>query len=140
MEKKEAKTIRGQAGVEYMIIIAFVTFAVMSILVMAYFYSDKIGDGIKLNQVESFATQLTNSAESIFYSGEPSKITLRLYIPAGVKSIEINSDYLIIITTTSSGDNKRVFESRVPLQGEISVSEGIKKLTLEAKEDYVLIS
>ena len=131
---------KSQAGVEYMIILGFVTFAVISILIMAYFYSDQIRDRLRLNQVESFANQLVNSAESVFFAGEPSKTTVRLYLPEGIKSIEITSDAIIINTHLSSGDNLRAFDSKVPLQGTISISEGIKKLSIEAKENYVLIS
>jgi len=47
---------------------------------------------------------------------------------------------LIITTRISSGENKRVYNSRVPIQGNIGIGEGLKKLSLEAKEDYVLVS
>ncbi len=131
---------RAQIGIEYMIIIGFVTFAVLSVLSLAFVYSSQIKDRIRLNQVENFATQLVNSAESVFFSGEPSKATIRLYLPEGVENISIDSNYLVITTHTSSGENKQSFKSRVPIQGTISSGEGIKKLSLEAKEDYVLIS
>ena len=118
----------------------FVTFAVMSVLVLAYFYSDNIKDQIKLNQVESFAAQLINSAESVYFAGEPSETTVSLYLPEGVKSIEIISNNLIITTSTSSGENKRAFTSRVPLEGAISQGEGMKKLVIKAEVDHVSIS
>lgn len=131
---------KAQVGVEYMIIVGFVTFAIMSILVLAMFYSGQVKDKVKLNQVESFANQLLNSAESVFFAGEPSKTTISLYLPDGVKEINITSNYLVISVTTSSGENKRAYESKVPIQGTISTGEGIKKLTLEATNNYLLIS
>src|SRR3989344_1252201 len=129
---KEVIKKKGQIGIEYMIVVGFITFAIMSILTLAFFYSDKIKDQIKLNQIESFATQVVNSAESVFFAGEPSKTTINLYLPAGVDSIVLNSDSLIITTRVTSGTNKRVFESKVPLSGSISVTEGLKKIILEA--------
>mgnify|MGYP001558229136 CR=1 FL=1 len=123
-----------------MIIIGFVTLAVISVLALAYFYSDSIKDKIRLTHIERFTSQLINSAESVFFSGEPSEATIRLYLPEGVKSIEINSTYVIITARTTSGENKRAFKSSVPLQGVISPGEGIKKLLIQAKDDYVLIS
>jgi len=134
------KKSKGQVGVEYMIIIGFITFAIMSILALAFFYSGQIKDQIKLNQVESFATQLINSAESVFFAGEPSKTTVRLYLPEDVHSITVNTDYIFIITNVSSKTNQRAFYSKVPLSGAITSTEGIKKLTLQAQEDSVLIS
>jgi hypothetical protein len=158
------KKNRAQVGVEYMMIIGFVTFAIMTVLALAIFYSDKTKDKIKLNYVDNFATQLINSAESVFFSGEPSKTTLDLYLPDGVTSIQIlcsdgsvpsygpplvlcntGLKYLIVITThTSSGDNVQNYESKVPIVGAstppISVGEGVRTLTLEAKSTYLLIT
>lgn len=147
MGKKQKKNIlinlsckKAQAGVEYMIIVGFITFAIISIFSLAIFYSGQIKDRIKLNQVENFAIQFVNSAESVFFAGEPSKTTIRLYLPEGVKNLELTSDHLIITVAVSSGENKRAYKSRVPIQGNISPGEGIKKLSLEAKEEYVLVS
>jgi hypothetical protein len=131
---------KAQVGVEYMIIIGFVTLAIMSVVVMAYFYSGQIKDKIRLNQVENFASQLIGSAESVFFAGEPSKTTIRLYLPEGVENITIMTDLVIITTTTSSGKNKRGFETQVPLSGTITPNTGIKKLLLEARDTDVLIS
>ena len=131
---------KAQVGIEYMIILGFVTLAVMFVLVLATIYSDQIKDKIKINQVESFSIQLINSAESVFFSGEPSKTTVSLYLPEGITEILISSDALIITLRTSSGENKRAYDSRVPINGSISLGEGIKKLSLEAKETFVQIN
>lgn len=138
MKKKRHQ--KGQAGVEYMILVGFLTFAIMSVLVLAMLYSGQIRDKVKLNQVEIFATQLLNSAESVFFAGEPSKTTISLYLPEDVTEINITSNYLVISVHTSSGENRRAFKSNVPIEGEISIGEGIKKLTLEATENYLSIS
>jgi len=157
------KKTRAQVGIEYMMIIGFVTFAIMTVLALAIFYSDKTKDRMRLNYVDNFAIQLVNSAESVFFSGEPSKSTISLYLPEGVEIIEIKcSDgnlpsigppltlcgsglayYLIITTHTSSGTNVKSYESKVPIIGSINIGEGIKTLTLEAKSEsgsnYLLI-
>lgn len=131
---------KAQIGVEYMIIIGFVTFAVLSVLSIAIIYSDKIKDRIRLNQIDNFGTKLVSFSEEVFFSGEPSKTTINLYLPEGVESIEIDQNYIIITTRTSSGENKRAYKSKVPIQGIINSGQGIKKISLEAKEDYLLIS
>ncbi|HLC78571.1 MAG TPA: hypothetical protein VJH92_05590 [Candidatus Nanoarchaeia archaeon] len=129
---------KAQVGIEYLMVVGFVTLAVISVISLALFYSAQIKDRIRLNQIENFATQLVNSAESVFFAGEPSKSTIRLYIPDGVKSIEINSDHVFVTTIIGNGINTRVYESKVPLNGSIgNVAEGIRKITLEAKQDFV---
>jgi hypothetical protein len=108
---------------------------------LAYFYSNHVKDSIRINQVENFASQLVNSAESVFFAGEPSKSTISLYLPEGVEEISIMSDAVIITTKVSGGvQNKRAFSSKVRLNGTITPSEGIKNLVLEAKSDHVEIS
>src|SRR3989344_4511936 len=96
---------KAQTAVEYMIIISFVTFAVIATLSLSFFYVGLIRDRIILNQVENFAIQLINSAESVFFAGEPSKTTVSFYLPEGVKAIEILSNQVVITTQTSSGEN-----------------------------------
>ena len=93
-----------------------------------------------MNQVEGFTIQLINNAESVFFAGEPSETTIGLYLPAGVNEIEISSTNIRVNVSSSTGENIRVFKSRVPLQGTITTTEGIKSLSIEAKEDYILIS
>lgn len=131
---------RGQAGIEYITIMGFVTLAIIAILGLGYFYSNLIKDQIRLNQVENFATQIINSAESVYFAGSPSETTVSLYLPERVTKIEISFNNIIITTSTSSGENIKAFKSRVPLQGIISPGEGIKKLLIRAESDHISIS
>lgn len=135
------KKKKAQVGVEYMVVVGFVSFAIIAIISLAFVYSGEIKNSIRLNQVESFANQLVNSAESVFFAGEPSKSTIKLYLPEGVESVEINSNSIFITTRVSGSLNKRAFDSKVPMQeGSINPGEGLKKLSIEAFSDYVKIS
>ncbi|MBU0958859.1 MAG: hypothetical protein KKB31_02825 [Nanoarchaeota archaeon] len=131
---------KGQVGVEYMIVIGFVTLAIMSVLALAYFYSDEIKGNIKLNQVESFASQLIGKAESVFFAGEPSKNTVELYLPENVESLEIRNDGILITTNIGLEKSVRLFKSKVPLSGTITPTLGLKKISLEAREGDVLVT
>ena len=131
---------RGQVGIEYMIVIGFVTLAIMSVLTLAYFYSDEIKTNIKLNQVESFATQLIAKSESVFWAGEPSKNTIELYLPENVVSIVLSVDGVLITTKVGAVENVRLFESDVPLSGTIPITPGLKRISLEAQETQTLIT
>ena len=134
-------TTKAQVGIEYMMVIGFVTLAIVSVLTLAYFYSDQIKDSIRLNQVESFATQILNSAESVFFAGEPSKTTVKLYLPEGVNEITISPDGILMKTRTrAGGENIRFYESKVPLAGSISNTEGIKRIAVIAGNTEVSIN
>jgi hypothetical protein len=132
--------VKGQSGIEYMIIIGFVTLAITLIIVSAYFYIGLAGDRIKQNQIEVLATKIISSSESVFFAGEPSQATITIYVPSGVVSIELIDYDLIIASQTSAGITKRAFTSRVKLNGNISAVQGSKKLTIKAQENGVNIS
>ena len=130
---------RAQISTEYLLLVGFVTFVVLAILSIAFLYTSSVKDNIKINQASEFSNKIISSAESVFYSGKPSKATITVYLPEGVKAIEILYDQVVITTQTSSGENKQSFRSRVPIQGVIIPSEGVKKISLVAGEDYVAI-
>lgn len=130
---------KGQIGVEYLIIIAFITLAVSTTLLLSQFYIGNSQTKIKINQIENFANKMINSAESVYYSGEPSKTTINVFLPEGVNSITIQNDTLIMVYSSSTGESKRAFESNVPLNGTISHETGIKKLEISAKENFAKI-
>lgn len=157
MFKKEGIFQRGQIGIEYLIIMGFVTFAITLILTISIVYSNQISDRIKMNQIESFVIQLIHSAESVFFAGQPSKTTVNLYIPEGVESINFKCEdggdpfcgvdesyYLYVVVQTSAGEDVKAYESKVPINGTLSISSGTQKISLEAVEvggvDYIKVN
>jgi len=129
-----------QIGTEYLIIISFVTFVVLSVLGIALLYSSQIQDTIKFNQLEKFSSKVTSSAESVFYSGAPAKITITAYLPEGITQIRIQDKELIFNVSTSSGQSVIAYGSKVALEGTISPSSGVKKLLLTAQDANVSIT
>ena len=133
MEKEE----RGQISTEYLIIVGFIMFLIISILGFSLFYSDQIRDRVKLNQLQNFANKLVSSAEQVFYSGEPSKTTITAYLPSGVQSITIppapNNKEIIFSIQTSSGLTIISFSSNVPIgSSSLSNNEGVKRIVVTA--------
>ena len=133
---------RGQISVEYLIVVGFVTFLVISVLAIAVYYSTGIQDRIKVSQMEGYATKLVSNAESVFFLGEPSRITINVYLPRGVQSVSIISQSLVITMETDSGAITRVFESDVPISapGGLTNNEGLKKLQLQATSTEVVVT
>ena len=127
---------KGQGSLEYLIIVGFVTFLVISVLLVAYIYTGTLKNKIKITQVDSFGNKVISTAETMFYSGEPSKTTLDIYLP-GVNSINITGNLIIIKYQTGATQTIRAYEGKVNMTGAINVSLGIKKLIFEAKSDHV---
>ena len=138
MQKKDRT---GQVSMEYLIIVGFVTFIVIAILGVAFFYSGAIKDQIKSTQINNYANKIISTTESVFYAGAPSKSTISAYLPENVRSIEIDGYDLIIEVETYSGLNKIAFTSKVPLSGgPLSITKGLKKIEVEASEDSASIT
>lgn len=141
--------MRAQLSTEYIIIVGFISFAVLGILAIAYYYSGSTQDKIVDTQIESLGEKITRSAESVFYSGAPSQATIFVYVPDSINSISVGSDgkELIINSNSHSGVNIRSFTSIVALEIDSStrnnpgfVTKGTKKLRLVAESNKVVIS
>jgi len=130
---------RGQISTEYLIVIGFVTFLVLGILGVAFFYTSITNDQIKVSQVSNLANKIISSAESVFYAGEPSKLTLTGYLPVGVNYFDIMSNEIVVSISTSSGVTVMSFSSNVPLSGSVSSYEGVKRIGVLAQDDEVSI-
>jgi len=130
---------KAQVGMEYLLIVGFVTFSIILILGIALFYSSTSREGVRAAQIGNFANKIIETAESVYYSGKPSKATVSVYLPVGVDSIEISGNDLFITFQTSSGINKRGFSSNVPLSGALNSNSGLKRIEIIAQDNFVFI-
>ncbi len=131
---------RGQASIEYLIMIGFVIFLIISILGISLFYSSLISDTVKTNHIRNFANKIISSSERVFYAGEPSLTTIIAYLPAGVEGLGIGGKEILLNFSTSTGITRISFSSNVPLSGMITKSEGVKRIKIEATSTNVVIS
>ena len=131
---------KGQISIEYLIIAAFVIFLVIGALGIGLFYSGQARDRIKFNQIQNFANKIISGSESVYYSGEPSKITISVYLPPGVGGIEVLDDQIIFNVSSGSGSDRISFPSDVPLNGSINNTDGVKRVVITAQVDKVVLS
>ncbi len=131
---------KAQVSIEYLVIMGFVVFVLIGILGASFLYTGTIKDKIKMDQVIYFSNKVISTAETVFYSGSPSKSTIFGYLPEGVKEIEIKENSLILTVQTNHGIAKMAFSSNVPISGNITQFQGLRKIKIEAKENQVEIS
>ena len=128
-----------QIGMEYLMIIGFLTFILIGTLGIAMYHNNTIRDMISSRQVESMSTKIISSAESVFYAGEPSKVTIVSYIPNGISEINITDNTIFVTFQSSSGTNKVSFKSNVPITGTLSTISGLRNIIIEATSSSVTI-
>lgn len=129
-----------QIGMEYLMIMGFLTFILLSTLGIAMYHNNTIRDMISSRQVESMATKIVSAAESVFYAGEPSKVTIVSFIPKGISEINITDNTIFITFQSSSGTNKVSFPSNVPITGTLSIVSGLRNIIIEATSSSVTIN
>jgi len=143
--------MRGQVSAEYIVIVGFVSAAVMGVLLIAYLYSGTAADSIISNQLEIFVSKIVQSSENVYYAGEPSQATITIYVPKQVTDIIIPSaplcsNEIIVKSTSHNGENIRSFTSTVCLAFDPSldksrlIGEGTKRLKLVASTNKITIS
>ena len=138
-----AGTRGGQISIEYLIVLSFVTFLVISILGLSALYIDGIRDTVSFRQLETYADKIVRGSESVYYAGQPSKVSITAYLPAGVTNVQVLREGLLITLVTSSGESRTLFSSAVPLNstdGTLLSGEGLHRIQLTATSDAVRIT
>ena len=130
---------KAQISFEYLMLMSFVAVVILGIMAVAFFYTGTSDDRMRMNQLNRFAEKVISTAEYVFYSGEPSKATIAIYLPEGVNNIQITENMLVVNITTSSGENRIGFPANVNITGTITPTSGIKNLEISAKSDHVEI-
>jgi hypothetical protein len=138
------KSKTAQSSMELLILMGFLTFVIIGILGVGYFYSNTINDRIKSNQVSNFAKKITATSESVFYAGEPSRSIISTHLPENVQTIEIIENAIIITYNSATGTNKVGYSSNVPIVESISAplttTSGLKNIIVIANQTHAIIS
>ncbi len=130
----------GQISIEYMAIVGFVTVVLILLLGISNYYSTGTQDQIAVNQVDQIAKQVIDAAESVYYWGEPSKNTIKVFMPEKVELINITTNEITFVVKTTNGNSDIAYSSSVNLTGSIQKTQGIHYINVEAKEGYVWIN
>lgn len=134
------KSLKSQMSMEYVAIVGFSVVILLVIFIVAGAYSRQTQDNIAMAQIDRLAKNIVDNAESVYYIGSPSKITLKINIPERVEDIVISDYEVLFKVRTQSGITDIHYSSSVNLSGSISLSPGLKHIQIEAKEGYVWIT
>jgi hypothetical protein len=129
-----------QYAMEYMVVMAFALLALIPVLLIYGTEKSSMESKVNANQVTQVARKITDSAESVYYLGSPSKTTLKVYMPSNVINVTISGKEIIFKVNTQGGVSDIVAQSEVNLSGSISGRSGIRYITIAAQENDVYIS
>ena len=134
------KGARAQSSMEYLMLLSFILGITIVLILLFQTYSQDTMDTIRMKQVDQLARKLIDSAEKVYYLGEPSKITVKATLPSNVKSVNIGNKEIFFVMSTSQGDNELVYVTNINVTGSLPVNEGVYEIFVESKGNYVEIS
>ena len=142
---------RGQFAVEHLLVVAFGLLVIIPIVYFFYNYSVSQVDEVSMTQLNRMGNDILNNAESVYYMGKPSRITLDTNMPSGVKNITVLGSKELVFWATYNGKVSEVaFSSNVPIGGPYinetgtkcnyaCYSAGLKHITLISQGENVSI-
>ena len=146
MMKKGKK--RGQAALEYAMIVTVVGVLLLPAVYLFFHYSQKSVEQIDQAQLDKLARDIVATAEKVYYLGPPSRILIESRMPGNVRNITINkipgtgiSVLIFNVSVSGAGLQTFSYDSRVNINGtfggalaERSVSPGLKEINIESYE------
>jgi len=131
---------KAQVSMEYLIIVGFVAAITIPLILIFSTHSTEMNENIISNQADHIASKIVDTAESVYYLGESSKITFRVQMPRKIHSITIGNNEVVIAIKKINGIDEVVKYSPIPINGSISSTAGIRNIVVESRGDYVWVS
>lgn len=125
---------------EYLTIVGFVAAIVIPMTIIYLTYSDQTEDQIVSNQVSNIAKKIGDTAESVYYLGEPSKTRIRAYFPDNINNISVAGYEIVFYVSTKNGIDEVVVSMPVNVTGTLTPTAGIHNIFIEAMGSYVQIT
>lgn len=123
---------KAQISVEYMLIMGFVAIMTIPLIVIYYTYTTGSTDEIITSQVTQLAHKIVDSAESVYFLGEPSQTTIKVYIPKQITGASIDNKEVLFNVSTQSGNAEIVQVSSIILNGSLPIKQGAYFITVKA--------
>jgi uncharacterized protein (UPF0333 family) len=138
---------RAQVSLEYTLVIGMIILTLTIAVAVAFYYASSAKGQIRMNQVDKIGKKVSETSDSIYYLGVPSKATIELIMPDQVKNALLvraqdptstTRDYIEFIYYGSGGDATAIYyiKGRFDSTSEINQSgflaAGLKRLTITA--------
>jgi uncharacterized protein (UPF0333 family) len=131
----------GQISVEYMVIIGFATVITIPLIIIYFSFVQDSGSEIASTQISQIAKKVVDTAESVYYLGEPSQTTLKVNIPDNIVLANLSAGYELVFKIRNGERESDIVESSsVNITGTLPVIKGTYSITVKAVSDHVEVS
>jgi hypothetical protein len=110
------RTTKTQSALEYLLIIALVLGIIVPTTYLLFRYTSESNVQIIDSQINQIGRNIIDTAETVYFSGEGSKIILEINMPEGIDNISIlRKRELVFNITTELGAAEVVFFSSIDI-------------------------
>ena len=132
--------MKSQISVEYLFIIGFVAVVTVPLIILYFTYTSDSSDKIIASQIDQIANKIVDSAESVYFLGEPSQTTIKVFIPSQIIGAGLDNREVLFNVSTRSGISEIIKVSSVNMTGSLPTTRGIHIITLIAGKNDVEVS
>ena len=119
---------RGQSAFEYILVVGIAMFLIVPGAILFYDYSKRSGDEMLRSQIDMAGADIMDAVEKVYYIGENTWETIKVYVPDSVRWIYIlNNSELVIEYDSQVGVGEAVFFSDINITAPPNYSIGGKQ-------------
>lgn len=126
---------RGQAGIEYVIMIGILLIFLIPII---YYSLNEANVNIKLTQLENAVRRVVKAADSVHALGPGSSQVVVVTLPKGIQSATIYDKEILLKVSMFGGVSDVHYPSKANLTGTFPTGEGTYNIVLSSKRDGVV--
>ena len=128
---------RGQSSIELLLTVGFAFLIIIPLTLLLYEHTTTTRDEINNNQAGLIARKITNTANSVYYLGYPSTMTLKVFMPENLEKINITNREIVFIL---DGGSEIVRMANANLTGSLEARSGLMHIRIAALENLVNIT
>jgi len=126
---------RGQAAIEYMMIISISMIILIPLMFIVNSYISGSRDEMKIRSLEDNVNSLGEVAEMVYFQGYPAKMTIEFYVPERVTTSNVDGNLIWVRMGTSGGDIDITTTTQANMTGNLPTDSGSYMLEITATED-----
>jgi len=125
---------------EYLLVVAFAFLLLVPIILISMTQSGRFQNDVTASQIQKVGEELRDAIDTVYYSGPPTKRTLKLFFPHGIKTITYDEEAIIFTMMGFGGNYEYVLTTATNLTGELRTFKGVHTIIIEALDDEVNVT
>ncbi len=131
---------RGQIAMEYLMVIAFAMLLVVPVVVFIAKDSGSQTAEVSVAQISQIARRIASGAERVYAFGEPTTLTIRVFMPKSVRNVTVSNKGVTFIINRNGVLSAVTEPVSMNLSGNLSGYAGLHRIRITAANNSVYLS